>query len=80
MSQKPKSDAILECYRRATEARRLGDAATNPLEKADFLEVAERWLTLARSPQLWSHTGTRNPDEVSDSGKKKPRTARGIGG
>jgi hypothetical protein len=50
--KKPKSDTILECYRRAEEARRMADAATSQFERADFLDVAQRWLSLARSPQL----------------------------
>jgi hypothetical protein len=52
--KKPKSDTILECYRRAEEARRMADAATSQFERADFLDVAQRWLSLARSPQLCS--------------------------
>ena len=77
-----KSDTILECYRRATEARRLADAATDPLERADFFKVEERWLSLARSPQVWSGTGDRwNQDEASASYSGQPRTgARRIGG
>jgi hypothetical protein len=39
---------LLECYRRAQEARRFADTATTPAEKADFLEVERRWLSLAR--------------------------------
>jgi hypothetical protein len=50
----PKSDIILECHRRADEARRIADAATTAFERADFLSVEERWLSLARSPELWS--------------------------
>jgi hypothetical protein len=50
----PKSDIILECHRRADEARRMADAATSPFERADFLSVEERWLSLARSPEVWS--------------------------
>jgi hypothetical protein len=52
--KKPKSDTILECYRRAEEARRMADAATSQFERADFLDVVQRWLSLARSPQLCS--------------------------
>jgi hypothetical protein len=39
---------IVECYRRAAEARRIADGATDPLTKADFLKVEQRWLSLAR--------------------------------
>jgi hypothetical protein len=48
---------ILECYRRAREARRMADAAS-PFERADFLAIEQRWLSLARSTQLWSDPRT----------------------
>ena len=48
MPKKSKSDAILECYRRAAEARRMADRAANRLEKEDFLAIEQRWLSLAR--------------------------------
>jgi hypothetical protein len=49
MSEKSASDLILECYRRAEEARRIAAAAVDASTKADFLEVERRWLSLARS-------------------------------
>jgi hypothetical protein len=48
MPQKCKSDAILECYRSAAEARRSADAATNPDTRSDFLVFEQWWLSLAR--------------------------------
>jgi len=47
--KKSRSDAILDCYRRAAEARRMADRASNRPAKADFLAVEQRWLSLARS-------------------------------
>ena len=47
--KKPRSGAILDCYRRAAEARRMADRVTNRLEKEDFLAIEQRWLSLARS-------------------------------
>ena len=47
--KKPRSGAILDCYRRAAEARRMADRVTNRLEKEDFLAIEHRWLSLARS-------------------------------
>jgi hypothetical protein len=47
MSQESKSDAIVECYRRAAEARRMADTAMDKRERADFLEIEQRWLSLA---------------------------------
>jgi hypothetical protein len=43
------SDAIHDCYRRATEARRIADTATNPDTKSDFLQFERWWLALATS-------------------------------
>jgi len=48
MSDSTTRDRLLECYRRAQEARRFVDRATTPAERADFLEVERRWLSLAR--------------------------------
>ena len=48
MPKKSRSDAILECYRRAAEARRMADRATDRPAKADFLAIEQRWLSLAR--------------------------------
>jgi hypothetical protein len=42
------ADTIKECYRRAAEARRIADGATDPLTRAEFLKVEQRWLSLAR--------------------------------
>jgi hypothetical protein len=47
--KKSRSGAILECYRRAAEARRMADRATDRPAKADFLAIEQRWLSLARS-------------------------------
>jgi hypothetical protein len=47
MIQKFRSDAILDCYRRAAEARRTADAAVNPDTKSEFLDFERRWLSLA---------------------------------
>jgi hypothetical protein len=44
---------VQECYRRAKEARRIIEATTTtPAERADFLEVERRWLSLARGHGL----------------------------
>ena len=48
MPKKSRSGVILECYRRAAEARRMADGATNRPAKADFLAIEQRWLALAR--------------------------------
>jgi hypothetical protein len=50
MSESFESETVQECYRRAKEARRIAEAPeTTRAEKADFLEVERRWLSLARS-------------------------------
>jgi hypothetical protein len=43
------SKFVAEYRRRATETRRMADAASTPAEKEDLLEVERRWLRLARS-------------------------------
>jgi hypothetical protein len=43
------SKLVAEYRRRATEARRMADAASTPAEKKDLLEVERRWLRLARN-------------------------------
>jgi hypothetical protein len=48
MSDSTTRDKILECYRRAQDAGRFVDTATTVAEKADFIEVGRRWLSLAR--------------------------------
>jgi PAS domain S-box-containing protein len=40
---------VLACYGRAAAAKRKAEATRNPAKKADFLEMEERWLSLARS-------------------------------
>ena len=46
MLEEFRSDAIDDCYRRAAEARRIADAASDPDTKSDFLEFERRWLAL----------------------------------
>jgi hypothetical protein len=77
--KKPKSDTILECYRRAEEARRMADAATSQFERADFLDVAQRWLSLARSPQLWSDPGCEDNDEAAEGCRRRSGRVLGSG-
>jgi hypothetical protein len=50
--QKPSADTVLECYRRAAEAHRIAAAATDPVTKADFVEIERRWRFLARTRQF----------------------------
>ena len=49
MPKKSRSGAVQEFYRRAAEARRMADRATDRSAKADFLAIEQRWLSLARS-------------------------------
>jgi hypothetical protein len=62
------SSLILECYRRAAQAGRMADAATDRAEKADFREIEKRWLSLARN--YVSETGEA-------ASRKKPRRGGG---
>jgi hypothetical protein len=48
MLEQFRSDAIQDCYRRADDARRTADEASNPNTRAEFLDFQRRWLSLAR--------------------------------
>jgi len=37
------------CYQRAADARRRANDATDPAIRADFLNMEQRWLSLAQS-------------------------------
>jgi hypothetical protein len=67
--KKSRSGVILslECYRRAAEARRMADGATNGLAKADFLAIEQRWLSLARSDEV---------ETVRAAPRRAPRSQR----
>jgi hypothetical protein len=41
--------AALECYRRAAEAYRIAEAASDAITKAEFIEIERHWRRLARS-------------------------------
>jgi hypothetical protein len=73
------SAPVLECYRRAEEARRMADAATSPFERADFLAIVQRWLSLARSPQLWSDPGCEDNDEAAEGCRRRSGRVLGSG-
>jgi hypothetical protein len=45
-------DHISNCYARAADARRLGDATNNAERKADLLLMEENWKRLAQSYEL----------------------------
>ena len=62
-----KRGAILDCYRRAAEARRMADSAANRPAKADFLAIEQRWLSLARSYEV---------ETVSAAPRRPPRSER----
>ena len=47
--RKRKLSVVQECYSRAAETRRLAGTAATPAEKADLLEIEQRWLALARN-------------------------------
>jgi len=43
---------IRECYRHAEECRRRARQTLDPAVKQDFLDMEQRWLSLARSYEL----------------------------
>jgi hypothetical protein len=68
MAQEFGEEPSRECYRRAADARRIADVATDPSTKADFLEIEKRWLSLARS---YERTGMLKPDRRERGGARK---------
>jgi hypothetical protein len=62
MLEQFRSDAIHDCYRRAAEARRMADTATNSDAKSDFLEFERRWLALAGG---FSSEGSANRTDLA---------------
>jgi len=46
------TDQVRACRLRAYDARTKADAATDPVVRADYLAMEERWLTLARSYEV----------------------------
>ena len=71
------ADEIVECYRRAEEARRMAKAALTPWEKADLVEVEQRWLSLARDCKCNGQSEENGNEEVrrprNHSHRRKPR-------
>jgi hypothetical protein len=71
------AEEIVECYRRAEEARRMAKAALTPLEKADLVEVEQRWLSLARDCKCTGPSEENGGEEVrrprNHSPRRKPR-------
>jgi hypothetical protein len=59
MSGSLNANAVSECLRLAAEARRLAAASRHPAQKADLLDVAQRWLALAGI-----HEGELEDDKV----------------
>lgn len=45
-----------DCHVRAAEARRRAESATNPLDRAEFLDLERRWLSLAASYEFVAKT------------------------
>jgi hypothetical protein len=65
--KKSRSGAVQEFYRRAAEARRMADRATDRSAKADFLGIEQRWLSLAR---------TYDAETVRAASRRAPRSPR----
>jgi hypothetical protein len=66
---KARSELIIACYRSAREARRMADVADSPSERQDFISVEQRWLSLARSPELWG--GSRAPETKRETSSRR---------
>jgi len=59
------SEQIKDCYAHAEACARKAAAQTNPRLKQDFLEMEQRWLSLAKSyelsERLTDFSGSRGP-------------------
>jgi hypothetical protein len=60
--------------RRAAEARRMADEASNPSEKLDLREVERRWLRLAQNHE--AQIGTRSKPRCKDKAARGARQRR----
>jgi hypothetical protein len=60
-----KLSVVQEFYSRAAEARRMANAASTPAERADLLEIEQRWLALARN-----HGSVKRAPRTGRSGRK----------
>ena len=52
------SEEIRECLRHAEECRRLSKTALNPNTIQDYLDMEQRWLSLARSYEFTERLST----------------------
>jgi hypothetical protein len=60
------SEEIRECYRHAEDCARKAAAQADPKIKADFLDLEQRWLFLARSYDF-----TERLTDFSDETKRR---------
>ena len=51
------SAQVTVCYQRAGESRTRAAAATNEIEKTEYLNIERRWIMLARSYELSERVG-----------------------
>jgi hypothetical protein len=66
------SEEIRECHRHAEDCERQAAAQTDPKLKADFVQLAQRWLFLARSYEFTERL-TDFSDEAKRASDKLPR-------
>jgi len=70
------AEEIMECYRRAEEARRMAEAALTPWEKADLVEVEKRWLSLARDCKCNGQSVENGREELSKTARPSNHAPR----
>ncbi len=63
------SEQIRDCYAHATECARKASAQTDQQLKQDFLDMEQRWLTLAKSYEL----SQRLEDFSDEAGRRSGR-------
>jgi len=57
---------IDECYQRAREARRSSETASTPSQKAQFLELQQRWLVAAAMRTVFGATLYESTDGAAE--------------
>jgi hypothetical protein len=71
------SEQIKECYAHAEECARRAATQTDPRLKQDFLDMEQRWLSLAKSYELSQRLGDftesrRQPENSATPKKSEP--------
>jgi hypothetical protein len=70
------SEQIRECYEHAEECARKAAAQSDPGLKQDFLDMEQRWLSLARSFEFSRRLGDFSAERRVTKAEKPPEAER----